>query len=275
MFDIIEKLRNCTIHHGKSNNRIYLMEYNSKDENSIVDRIEDLARKEKYGKIVLKIPENAVQQFLKREYHIEGQIPGYFMGKENCIFLSKFLSPERARSDKQDLCKKNIEIAQTKLQVVPKSLHSSFTLEKMDERRAPEMVTLYKKVFQSYPFPIFDTHYIIDTMKDNIAYFGIYYNKELIALSSSEISYKYKNAEMTDFAIDPEYRGKGLAKQLLNTMEKKMKSQGIQTVYSIARSLSLPMNCIFSSSGYKYGGTLLNNTHISGQIESMNIWYKN
>ncbi|RBP65350.1 beta-lysine acetyltransferase [Alkalibaculum bacchi] len=275
MFDIIEKLGNCTIHHGKSNNRIYLMDYNSKDENIIIDRIEDLAEKEEYSKIVLKIPENAIQQFLERAYHIEGQIPRYFMGKENCIFLSKFLLPERGKSDKEHIYKKNIDIARTKLQVLPESLHSNFTLQKMDEKRAPEMVALYKKVFLSYPFPIFDTHYIIDTMKDNIAYFGIYYNKELIALSSSEISYKYKNAEMTDFAINPEYRGKGLAKHLLNTMEKEMKNQGIQTVYSIARSLSLPMNCTFSSVGYKYGGTLLNNTQISGQIESMNIWYKN
>ena len=180
----------------------------------------------------------------------------------------------RGRSDKKHLYKSNIEIAQTKSQVPLDNLSSNFTLRKMDERDASEMVTLYKEVFQSYPFPIFDTRYIIDTMKVNLVYWGIYCGKELIAISSSEISYKYKNAEMTDFAIKPEYRGNRLAKYLLNAMEEEMKSRGIETLYSIARSLSLPMNCTFSSLGYKYGGTLVNNTQISGKIESMNIWYK-
>ena len=39
--------------------------------------------------------------------------------------------------------------------------------------------------------------------------------------------------------------------------------------------MSAGMNITFSKNGYKYGGTLVNNTDISGQIESMNVWFKN
>lgn len=274
MFDITQKLGNCTIHHGKANNRIYLMEYDTKDQNIIIDRLESLANKNEYGKIVLKIPEHVRKIFLDRGYHAEGKIQRYYQGKGNCIFLSKFLSPERGNADNESLLKKNIEIALTKIQNPLASLHSDFTIRKMDSRNASAMASLYKRVFRTYPFPIFNPNYIIKTMKTNVVYFGIYFGKELVALSSSEMNINYENAEMTDFAINPEYRGNQLAKHLLLAMESEMKNRGIKTLYTIARSESLPMNCTFAGLGYIFGGTLINNTQISGKIESMNIWYK-
>jgi hypothetical protein len=34
------------------------------------------------------------------------------------------------------------------------------------------------------------------------------------------------------------------------------------------------MNVTFARCGYRFAGTLINNTQISGRIESMNVWYK-
>jgi hypothetical protein len=34
------------------------------------------------------------------------------------------------------------------------------------------------------------------------------------------------------------------------------------------------MNITFGRRGYRYAGTLVNNTWIGGAIESMNVWYK-
>jgi len=34
------------------------------------------------------------------------------------------------------------------------------------------------------------------------------------------------------------------------------------------------MNITFARNNYSFAGTLINNTNISGQIESMNVWYK-
>jgi hypothetical protein len=48
----------------------------------------------------------------------------------------------------------------------------------------------------------------------------------------------------------------------------------MQTLFSIARALSPAINITFGDAGYTFGGTLINNTNISGRIESMNIWYK-
>jgi putative beta-lysine N-acetyltransferase len=82
------------------------------------------------------------------------------------------------------------------------------------------------------------------------------------------------NVEMTDFATLPDHRGRGYSYYLLKKMEEKMHEMGIITAYTIARARSYGMNTVFSRSSYSYAGTLVNNTNISGSIESMNIWYK-
>jgi putative beta-lysine N-acetyltransferase len=79
---------------------------------------------------------------------------------------------------------------------------------------------------------------------------------------------------MTDFATLPEHLGKGFAARLLEEMEKRMARQGRRIAFSIARALSLAMNTLFSRRGYTYGGTLVNNTNIAREIESMHVWYK-
>jgi hypothetical protein len=53
-----------------------------------------------------------------------------------------------------------------------------------------------------------------------------------------------------------------------------MINRRIITAYTIARAESAGMNETFAKNGYKYCGTLVNNTNISGQIESMNVWVK-
>jgi lysine 2,3-aminomutase len=109
---------------------------------------------------------------------------------------------------------------------------------------------------------------------DKTQYFGVWHNSKLVGISSAEVDVINKNAEMTDFAVLPEYRGQNLAFRLLLTMEQKMKIANIKTAYTIARLKELGMNKTFLKSGYKYSGTLLNNTNIGGQIESMNVFYK-
>ena len=48
----------------------------------------------------------------------------------------------------------------------------------------------------------------------------------------------------------------------------------MKTLYTIARGRSRPVNRMFGSAGYQFGGILVNNTHIGGQIESMTVWHK-
>jgi putative beta-lysine N-acetyltransferase len=111
-------------------------------------------------------------------------------------------------------------------------------------------------------------------MDENIQYYGIYYKNKLIAASSAEMDIEMKNAEMTDFATDPEFAGNSLSLILLRKMEEEMMRKEMKVLYTIARSFSPGMNITFAKQDYEFSGTLINNTNIFGKIESMNVWYK-
>jgi putative beta-lysine N-acetyltransferase len=111
-------------------------------------------------------------------------------------------------------------------------------------------------------------------MDENIVYFCIWKGSELAAVSSCEIDMGNLNVEMTDFAVLPKYRGRGLSLFLLGQMNIHMKQNGIKTAYTIARANSFGMNSTFSKCGYSFAGRLVKNTQIGGSIEDMNVWYK-
>ena len=139
---------------------------------------------------------------------------------------------------------------------------------------AAEMSRLYKAVFKTYPFPVFDPHYLIESINGYATYFCVRKDNRMVALAASEMDPDNLAVEMTDFATLSGYRRLGMADCLLKAMEKEMIQQGMKTAFSISRSLSAAMNITFVKNGYKFGGTLGNNTNIAGRIESMNIWHK-
>lgn len=272
MFDKTEKIGHSLIQHGKCNNRIYLMKYDIRDRHYLANHLLDLAKKKGYGKIIAKIPKNACKKFTLEGYKSEGEVKQYYKNGESCHFYSKFLCKSRAKSEKIPIYNEIIKVSNSKKNKKAESLSRDFHIEILNESECGRISSLYKKVFKTYPFPVFDPKYIEETIKSNVVYFGVFYRKELIGISSGEMNIKEQNAEMTDFAILNEYRGKSISKHLLKTMHFEMKRKGIKTLYSLARAISLPMNSTFAAMGYIYRGTLINNTQISGEIESMNIW---
>ncbi|MBN2635189.1 MAG: putative beta-lysine N-acetyltransferase [Prolixibacteraceae bacterium] len=276
MEDKIEKFGDSVLQHGKINNRIYLMKLATNDAHNIVPELDKLAAKNKYAKIFAKIPAQTLPAFTAGNYLVEGFIPRFFSNKTDCFFVSKFIDESRKVIPESEL-KLFGELMLTTIKSTRlKYKHSlQFKLEKLSAVDAKAISAIFKKVFKTYPFPIHDPEYILETItRDKTRYFGIKDGTKLIGVSSAEIDILNKNAEMTDFAVLPEYRGHGLAFRLLTMMELEMKLINIKNVYTIAR-LKEPGICkTFLKSGYKFSGTLLNNTNISGNIESMNLFYK-
>lgn len=277
MYDVIEKIGKSTIQHGKYNNRIYLMNLNMEDYPGILDKLNQLAIKRRYTKIFAKVPSLIVEAFEGAGYAKEATIPSFYSGNKDTCLVSKFLDNSRAKLDKEskENISFNLKLAIRK-QGKTSSIHKNpnYQLRQLNKDDLDKLTNLYSNVFESYPFPIFEREYIEETMEENIVYFGVFYRNKLIAASSSEIDSKFENAEMTDFATDPNYSGNNLSLLLLQKMEIEMKKRGIKTLYTIARSFSPGMNITFAKQDYNYSGTLVNNTNISGQIESMNVWYK-
>jgi putative beta-lysine N-acetyltransferase len=276
MPDELQKIGHSIIQHGNENKRVYLIKLDKRDLNEIVHEIENLAKKKHYGKIFCKVPEWARDRFENHHYRLKASIPRFYQGKENVYFMTKFLNPKRRLLTTKDKNKiqTNLKLARVKAAKRPPKSSLRYQIRKLRERHVETLSHLYEKVYDSYPFPITEAAYLRQTMQSHIDYFGIFIDKSLIAASSAEKDIEASNAEMTDFATLPHFRGKGLATALLVDMENEMKNQKIRTLFTIARALSPGMNITFARCGYKYSGTLINNTQIFGHIESMNVWYK-
>ena len=275
MHDVIEKFGHSIVQHGLYNRRIYLMKLHQQDMPLIVPVLEQLAREKGYEKILAKTAARNKDQFAKEGYDQEAIIPAYFRDREDVVFMAKYFSPIRRRIKDRQRITAILSLAHKyKLNQSRKRNHRYFKVRICRPEDAEEMSRLYKSVFKTYPFQIFDPHYLIELINRHVTYFSIRKDNRIVALAASEMDPENRAVEMTDFATLSDYRGHGMANCLLHAMEKEMIQQGLKTAYSISRSLSAAMNIIFVKHGYAYGGMLGSNTNIAGRIESMNIWYK-
>ncbi len=276
-YDKMEKIGASVIQHGKYNDRVYIMHLEKEDVDEVFKYTEKTAQENNYSKIFAKIPASLYDHLDQKEYLIEAKVPLFFNGEEDVLFLSKYIDPNRqimTDEIKQEV-ENNIAIAESKAgQLKLKDIDNEYTIRLLEHKDAIQLAELYKIVFETYPFPIHDPEFLKEMMDDNIEYWGIFLNDKLVSAASSE-QYKTESVvEMTDFATNPDYLGKGFALHLLKRMEQSMFTKGYKTLYTIARSLSPAMNITFAKDNYKFAGTLVNNTNIFGKIEPMNVWYK-
>lgn len=263
------------IQHGYYNDRIYLLKPGKNATESLPMNLIERAKYFNYSKIFAKIPSRHYEQFISAGYMEEAAIPGFYNGSEKGLFMSFYLNKQRSlenNADNMDIIL-NLALEKSGEPIAPFDT-DQFILRRCKQNDIEEMASIYKAVFPTYPFPIYNPEYLLDTMKNNVVYFAVEWNKYLIALSSAEIDNSSQNAEMTDFATLPQWQKNSLGCHMLLQMEKEMKKQKIKTTYTISRAASVGINIIFAKLGYKYGGRLKNNTNISGKIESMNVWYK-
>ncbi len=279
--DLIEKLGSSVVHHGQANDRVYLMKLAAADLPEIISNIDSLVAEHNYSKAFVKIPGCLQGLFEEGGYRVEAQVPDLFQDTEDGqaaddgLFMARYYQEERMIDGDAELVQKVIDAAGEKA-----AEHHEVKLPEVCELRLAspkhcnEMAELYRQTFASYPFPIHDPEYLSATMATNVLYAGIWTDSKLLALASAEIDHHNGNAEMTDFATDPEWRGNGLASLLLQHLEKELLPLDIKTGYTIARAPSYGMNICFAQNGYQFSGTLVNNTQISGSLESMNVWHK-
>lgn len=271
--DKVEHYKNAVIQHGNYNNRLYILKFPDEGDQTLIAELTQLAMANAYTKVLGKIPKSKLIVFLKAGFKVETSIPLFYNGEEDCCFVSRFIDLKRAVYDPKPLHHFIAVQKHYRMQPLPK-VPEGFTIRELGAADAGAMAAIYRQVFETYPFPVYDPGYLAATMARDVVYFGAFRDGKLLALSSSEMDIARQNAEMTDFATLPEARGFGLSKVLLNAMEEKMKDYQMKTLYTIARLYSMPMNKTFMGAGYQYAGTLINNTNIAGGIESMNIFYK-
>ena len=273
--DFILPIGKSLIQHGYFNNRIYLIQIHPDDVEAIMKRINYLQLIFAYGKIILKIPRSFMRDFLTPDSRVEATIPGYYQGREDALFISRFYDHNRAEEGAYNIIQKNLtSCLNHHLPSIQKKSADEIHIRKAEISDIPEMCSLYRNVFETYPFPIHEPYYLKKIMSSGVPFFIAETSDTIIAAGSCEIDTHASAVEMSDVAVDPKFRGRGISKRILSQMETHMKENQVKTAFTICRAGPLQINRLFSGFGYQFGGTLIKNTNICGTFESMNIWYK-
>lgn len=257
------------------------MKMGQADPQDLVSRLFELSAQKGYTKIFAQVSSRKSAPFLAAGYKTEACIPDFFQTNEDALFLGYYYDEERSKERRKEELDLVVEMASKYRQTAPKVAATApnsgtdpFAIRKCTSADATALAAIYAEVFPTYPFPIDDPDYILETMKSDTIYFVVEASNNLVAAAAAEIDKSSKSAEMTDFATRPAWRGKGFARHLLACMETDVRQRGIRTSYTIARAISPGINITFAHHDYIFAGRLINNTNIGGGIESMNVWYK-
>ena len=260
------------LHNDIFNDRLKVLDYEYFDE-QLVREVIAYARKNSFGKIIANIREEHIKLFNKRGFINEGSIEGFFRG-ETAYLLSFFLDVKRGRSpmsDKEDEilseCLKNAR------RFVPLE-ERDYLLRGAKKQDICQMIDLFSAVFDTYPSPVFDPEYLGEIMDRNVLFWVAEKNKRIIAIASAEMDFDNLNAEITDCVTLQEERGKNILSELIAKLESELVKRDIVNAYSLSRATNIGINKALAKGGYRYKGRLVNNCHICGKYEDMNIWDK-
>ncbi len=225
------------------------------------------------GKIIAYVQEQVKRMFEQRAFVQEGMIKGFFRGQNACC-LSYFIDSERRNSKRlteEDMLLKALQGDQ--VQSAPGS-RDEYAIRNVSEDDARALADFMGSHFDTYPTPVHDPGYIKNAIAGKYVFKIALFQGEIVCCASADCNKNLLNAEITDCLTHPAFRGQGLNSCLIDLLEEDLQKSGYIALFSLARAISPGMNRIFSNKGYHYGGRMVNNCSIMGDIEDMNIWSK-
>jgi beta-lysine N6-acetyltransferase len=256
------------------NGRLRVVRYMASDLAKMVHSLKIHALQQQAGKIFLKSPMVDVAPLKLLGFQQEAVIKGYLNGNDAAV-LSFFPDVRRTVPMPDEEARRQIVVAASSAPPAEsRVLPAGFSCRIAGSRDAGALAAVFASCFNTYPFPVFDPNYILKSMQNDVVYMLILRGDQPAAIASAETVPELGNAEMTDFATLPDFRGIGLGSILLRALEREMAHRDIPNLYTLARASAVSMNRIFGRAGYQYTGTLVRNCHISGDFEDMNCWCK-
>lgn len=263
-----------TVEVDSRNSRLKLTKYRSQDLSLLGERLVSMAEEKSLGKVIVYAGENDVSTLQKQGFDLEGKIDGFRDGDPVCM-MARFVDQGRAVSVNAKEKDKIVQIAEKASEKEPMvDLPDGFDLRPARPEDAHSLAQLYQEVFTTYPTPIDQPEEIERAMEDDVYFSVVTHKDQIVSASSADVFIEQKAAEMTDCATLPSYRGKGLLSVLFSHLEERMRSKGIPHLFSLTRAESVGMNVVAAKHGYCYRGRLVQNCHIAGKFEDMNIWVK-
>lgn len=253
------------------NDRIKILNSMGIEQEQLVNVIR-YAQENKLGKILCNCRLSGIKAFKDAGFKIEGIINGFFKG-EDAYCVSYFVDSGRADSAysfEEDRilndCMKIKKEANTRI--------TDYKIRDACEEDIPQMINIFSDIFKTYPSPVTSMQYLKESMEGKVLYKVALDKDRIVSIASADMDKENLNAEITDCATYPEYRGKGLLTKLLKALETDLKNRGFYSLYSLSRAINPGINMALRGQGYNYSGRLVNNCNICGGFEDMNIWFK-
>jgi len=257
-----------------TNERLKVLDYEVQDWKKVISYLDEAAARNHSGKILLYIRRPDDYPLENFGYVREGVIPAFFRG-DDALCYSRFTDYVRSQStnyeQEEELLKKIIKEKDREGKI---ELPAGYVVCKIRKEHVDDLVKLYRKIFSSYPSPLLNPEYVQKVMQTHVTFYGVFAGDSLVSAASAELDEQNRNAEITDCATLLEHRGKGLLSNLIKLLEKEMCLQKMGILYSLARAGSYGMNAALYRLGYEYMGRFINNCHIGGRYEDMNLWAK-
>lgn len=254
------------------NKRLKILDRGEKFSEDLVLENENKARFLNYEKIIVTTGEKNWRNYLNHGYQLEGVIDTFFNGHP-AYLMSFFLTAQRGNSLSSLEANKILRLARLKQASSRQQKEINFVIRDAKPSDQDVIFKIFQRVFSTYPSPIHDPEYLKKVLNNSLFKVCLH-EGEVISVASADIDWGNKGAEITDCATLPEFRGYGLMEKLVEGLEKTLKEKNVITLYSLARALSLGITKVFYRQGYAYSGRLVNNCHICGQYEDMNLWVK-
>lgn len=261
------------------NQRVKAMSYHYYTEIApLTDFLVETAREHNLTKVVLIARGSDWQGCLERGFTLEGRIERYYHGAPG-HYMAYFLTADRQATDrleaKQELLQTVLDepATQRPAALPPEELGNGYRLITAGPEIAEALATVYDQVFESYPSPLTDPDYIRELITSGEGLFlAVTDGHQIASAAAAEIDKENGNAEITNCATLPDYRGEGLMATLVAAVGAELDHRGIFARYSLARALSSGMNRVLHRAGYIYRGRLVNHGHIGGGFEDLNVW---
>lgn len=255
-----------------ANDRLKILEPGGLSVESLA-QIKEYAIDKNFGKILCNCRRNEREIFLQSGFIEEGRIDGFFQG-ETAYCVSFFTDPHRQIAHRRDMENKILAQCFASTRDGDRPLEQGVLIRDADHGDIPQLILMFKEIFKTYPSPVHCADYLRCIMGNKTMFKVAEIDGEIVSVASADMDVKNKNAEITDCATKPACRGKGLLTYIIARLEESLEEKGFHVLYSLSRAGEPGINKALWKMGYEYTGRMVNNCHICGSFEDMNVWVK-
>ncbi|MFT6396139.1 MAG: putative beta-lysine N-acetyltransferase [Bradymonadia bacterium] len=228
-----------------------------------------LADKTGRGRVVALVPASLALGLAAAGYEMDGLIPGFYEGIEDCAVMGLATDLERSElANPREVSRVDSLIDDAP----PAKQRETVKTVRATEADAEAIADLLGRIFTEYPTPSSDPDYVRAQIREGVPFRLVHDDGDLVACASADLVRHAKTAELTDCATEPSHRGHGYMQFILSDLIRDVRELGYPTVFTLARARIAGVNLAFQRLGFQHRGCMNQSCRIGVGIEDMNIW---